>query len=459
VAPDLVVSYSGVRGIVGESLDETVAARFGQAFRAVVERHGQAPRIIVANDTRPSSPALKRALLFGLQREPVEIIDIGSVPAATVQVMMAATRAGGGVVVTASHNPLPWNGFKFLIGPDHIVLDGDQTQELFALYHQADPRWTPEASAAPCPDRRSEALARHHAVVLEAVGRDHIKAAHFHVVVDSAGGAGSAPTVDLLNELGCEVHQIDAARDSEPTPANLSALCQTVREERADIGLAQDLDADRLAIVSERGEAVGEEYTLALAVRHLLDRWRAHHPVVVKNSSTSRMIDDLVAEAGAQLEVARVGEVNLSKAIIAHRREGRVAFGGEGNGGVIYPSVSYGRDSLIGVALVLDYLAYRGAPASELVAELPRYYMRKDKVACEGREHALAALEVLARRFADQQVVRFDGVQVSFGDGSWAQARPSNTEPVVRITVEAKTPERADQIMDQVRRAAAEAVS
>jgi phosphomannomutase len=448
-----------VRGIVGETLDEGVAARFGQAFRSLIEHHGQAPRIVVASDTRPSSPALKRALLFGLQREPVEIIDIGSVPSATVQVMMAATDAGGGVVVTASHNPLPWNGFKFLIGPDHIVLDGAQTQELFALYREADARWTPETQVQPCPDRRVEALARHQHLALEAVAGQHIRAARFRVIVDSAGGAGSGPTVDLLNELGCQVHQIDAARDSEPAPANLSALCQSVREERADIGLAQDLDADRLAIVSERGEAVGEEYTLALAVRHLLERWRAHRPVVVKNSSTSRMVDDLVHECGAELEVARVGEVNLSQAIIAHQRQGRVAFGGEGNGGVIYPPVSYGRDSLIGVTLILDYLAYRGAPVSELVGELPRYYMRKDKVACEGREHALAALEVVAGRCAAEKVVRFDGVQVSFDDGAWAQARASNTEPVVRITVEAKTPGRADAIIDQVRQAAAEAVS
>lgn len=458
MAPDLVVSYSGIRGIVGETLDESVAAGFGQAFRLLVERYGQPLRIVVANDTRPSSPSLKRALLFGLQRRPVEMIDIGSVPSATVQVMMAATQAGGGVMVTASHNPLPWNGFKFLIGPNHIVLDGDQTRELFALYREADVRWSPEAQVAPCPDHRSEALARHLAVTLEAVDRDHIRAARFRVVVDSAGGAGSGPTVELLTALGCEVHQIDADRDSEPTAANLSALCRAVVAEHADIGLAQDLDADRLAIVSERGEAVGEEYTLALAVRHLLERWRAHRPVVVKNSSTSRMIDDLVDEFGAELEVARVGEVNLSKAIIRRRAEGRITFGGEGNGGVIYPSVSYGRDSLIGIALTLDYLACRGAPASALVGELPRYYMLKHKVACEGREQSLAAMEGVARRFTDERVERFDGVQVVFDDGSWAQARPSNTEPVVRITVEARTPERAAALIDQVRQATMGAV-
>lgn len=302
----------------------------------------------------------------------------------------------------------------------------------------------------PTRQAHDEALRTHADRVLAQVDVDLIGSKGLRVALDAARGAGGPVGREVLERLGCEVMALEVERDSEPTAENLAALCEETRRHECAVGLAQDLDADRLAVVSERGEFVGEEYTLALAVKHLLDRTAGQDRLVVKNSATSRMIDDLAEAAGAELTEVRVGEVNLSKAMIEAEARGRVAFGGEGNGGVIYPPVCHGRDSLIGMALMLELLAASGRSVSSLVAGLPRYTIRKAKVEGIDRAEMGMLLDSLKRKYAGEEMALADGLKVRFADRTWLQVRPSNTEPVVRLTAESPFPKRTHDLMGEL---------
>jgi phosphomannomutase len=447
--PGLRISYSGVRGIFGESLTLPVAAQFAEAFARLANERFPNPLTIIGRDTRPSGRELLPAVIAGLTRLPCSLLDVGVVPSPTVEVAMAQFDAQAAIIITASHNPAQWNGFKFLMGPHYIVLNGEQTRHLFALSRQASAQYEPAAPPA-VPSRHQQALEAHLVRVLREVDVAAIRARRFKVAADSCRGAGEAVTMRLLQELGCVVTPVSVERDSEPSAANLGALREAVVASGCDLGLAQDLDADRLALVSEQGEAMGEECTLAFAVDHLLDRFRGAAAVVVRNSSTSRMIDDLCAARGAELREVKVGEVNLGQAMIEVAEQGRTVFGGEGNGGVIYPPVCYGRDSLIGIALMLEYAAARGLALSELRARLPQYHMVKAKLEGLAPERVQEALARVRRLFAGETMSDFDGLKVTFADGTWCQVRPSNTEPIVRLIIESPSVETRDRLLGRV---------
>lgn len=426
----LKVSYSGVRGIVGQDLTPAVAERYGRAFGALVSERNPHPTILLARDTRTSGPELQEALLLGLPDG--ELLDLGIVPTPTVQCCMAPLKADGAVMVTASHNPHQWNGFKFFLGPENTVLDGAQTERLMALV-AAD-------AGTGFPSQRknlhAQALELHLERVLAQVDQKAIHARNFHVAVDAGAGAGEEILHLLLARLGCEIIPVRAARESEPTAESLAELCRVAKERGCQLGLAQDLDGDRLALVTETGEAPGEESTLVLVVSHVLQK-RQPPVVVVKNLTTTRAVNDVAERHGARVVETRVGEVNLSRAL-AEAGKSAFAFGGEGNGGVIYPPVSLGRDSLVGTALVLEALAVSGHSLSELLDRLPRYAHQSDKLPL-GME--LPELyQRLERAFPSGRPDRLDGLRLSFPDGSWVGVRPSNTEPIVRVVAESPVP-------------------
>lgn len=449
----LKISYSGVRGVYGESLTEAVAWRFGAAFLALMRERGAAGPVLLGRDTRASGPALEAAVVAAIRPRDAsgrpfpnefDLVDLGVVGTPTAQFAMRPWNAGGAVVVTASHNPAQWNGFKFFLGPDNTVLDGEQTRRLFELYQEvgdptdADlaPPAIPFAEVTPDGER---AVALHIEEVLRHIDPAAVAARRYHVALDTGGGAGGRALQKLLEVLGCEVDRVYAARDSEPSPENLGALAEAVRRSECHVGMAQDLDGDRLALVSERGTAIGEDFTLALAVGNLLARHRGQRPVVVKNLSTTRIVDDLVAAAGAELIETPVGEINLSRALARATREGRVAFGGEGNGGVILPPVLLGRDSLSAAALLLDLMVQRERSLAELVAELPLYHMVKSKVPWRAGAEVGPWLDHLAARYPEAEVSRLDGLRLRFPDGGWVAVRLSNTEPVLRVAAESRS--------------------
>jgi phosphomannomutase len=380
---------------------------------------------------------LREGLIQGLSAHGLHIIEAGIVATPTLQFGVKALGADAGSMITASHNPQPWNGFKFFLAPENTVLDAAQTRELLEKYHAAlDIKPHGVVTILEC---HAKLVEQHVSRVLEQVNVEAIRRSGFRAAVDSGGGGGEEPARALLHALNVETIVVSSARESEPIPEHLHDLAETVRSMRCHVGFAQDLDADRLALVTEEGYAPGEDYTLVLAVDHLLSRAGVSHAAVVKNIATTGALDEVAAKHGAEIVETRVGEINLSRALVALSASGKFAIGGEGNGGVILPAVCPGRDSITGIALVLDAMAESGKPLSEMLQALPQKKVMKVK--CPVPEGVV--LDEIWRRieveFAGNAIDRLDGIRVKFKDGAWMLARASNTEPVLRVMVESQS--------------------
>src|SRR5579872_3844695 len=368
----LMISVSGIRGRVGEALTPEVIASYAAGFGA----WARGP-IVVGRDSRVSGPMFHRVVLAALQSVGCDVIDVGMAPTPTIQLAVEHHHAAGGLAITASHNPIEWNALKF-IGPSGLFLDGAEGTEMRGVVESAIPRAAWDGLGEVESD--DKAIERHLDAVLSLpfVKVDAIRKRKFRVAVDCAHGAGGAIIPELLSRLGCEVHAINLETDGrftrspEPVASNLGDLERLVLETKAEVGLATDPDVDRLALVSDQGAAIGEDWTLALAARLVL---RYRRGPVVANLSTSRIVDDVAKEAGAEVVRAPVGEVNVA---VRMRTEG-AAIGGEGNGGVILSEVHLGRDAPVGVALLLQMLLEDNAPLSAIVARYPQYVIVKDK--------------------------------------------------------------------------------
>lgn len=419
-----------MRGVVGESFSPQLVTSFAAAFGSYC---GAGP-IIIGTDSRPSREMVKQAVIAGLMSVGCQPVDLGIVPVPALMLHVRSTGAFGGICISASHNPIQWNALKF-VASDGIVLRPSQSAELTDLYHQGVyPRVSgPEIAQARCDD---SALARHRDAVLAAVDVEAIRARKFRVAVDCVNGAASEASPQFLRALGCDVICLNTdtdqpfPHDPEPLPENITDICELVRTSGADIGFAQDADADRLAVVDQDGVPLGEDCTVALAIRHVL----ASDPgPVVVNVSTSRMVDDVAAQYGCPVFRSRVGEVNVVERMLeCHSR-----IGGEGNGGVIMPKVNPCRDSFVGMALLLEALAREEITISQMRDKVPAYAMVKEKVPCPAREIA-PALRRVAYEFRDAQIDRTDGLKIVWPD-RWVQARGSNTEPIIRVNAEAPT--------------------
>ncbi len=450
----LMVSVSGVRGRVGEALTPEVVTRFAAGFGAWAHRRwsdgprsGEPCRVVVGRDSRVSGPMFHRATLAALQSVGCDVIDVGLVPTPSIQLAVEHHHAAGGLAITASHNPIEWNALKF-IGPSGLFLDGAEGTEMRGVVESAFPRATWDALGHVETDE--QAIERHLAAVLALpfVKVDAIRRREFRVALDCAHGAGGVIIPELLKRLGCEVHAINLETDGrftrspEPVAANLGDLERLVLESRAEVGLATDPDVDRLALVSDEGTAIGEDWTLALAARLVL-RYRSGP--VVANLSTSRIVDDVAKEAGAQVIRAPVGEVNVA---VRMRKEG-ASIGGEGNGGVILSEVHLGRDAPVGVALLLQMLLEDNVPLSAIVARYPRYVIVKDKL---DRPNAPldAVYDALRQGFRDAEADTQDGLRLSWLD-RWVHVRPSGTEPIVRVIAEAPNAAAARELVSRSR--------
>jgi len=437
----LMVSISGVRGVIGESLTPEVVVRWGQAYGTYVG----GGRVVVGRDTRVSGEMVKHSVLAGLLSTGCGIIDLGVVTTPTATIMIEELGADGGIVISASHNPIEWNALKFF-SADGQYLDDAEGQELLDICRRGDFRQAKWHQIREV-EANSRAADVHLKKVLGIVDVEAIRAKKFRVALDSCNGAGVEITARMLTELGCDLVRIHCTpdglfpHDPEPSFENLQDLCKLVRADRGiDAAFAQDPDADRLAVVNEQGAFIGEEYTLALAADYVL----AERPgKVVINMSTSRAIEDLAARRNSTCERVAVGEVNVARRM----REVGATIGGEGNGGVIDPRVHYGRDSLVGMALILELMARRGRRLSELVSELPRYHMLKTKAPCPA-ERLAPALEAMRRegQAAGARSTDLDGLRLDWPD-AWVHIRSSNTEPVVRVIGEAADRKRVEELV------------
>lgn len=449
----LMIGVSGMRGTVGGTLTPQVVVRMTAAFAAWLKEsspaEGNPLRVVFGRDSRPSGYFVRDAVLATLHASGIAAIDLDLVTTPGVAMMVKHLGAHAGIVATASHNPIQWNGIKFLTR-DSVAPPAPAVARIRELYDREASAYARVTDLVP-PTRNGETHAYHTRRVLEHVDVLGISSKRFKVVLDSVNGAGCVPTSILLSKLGCQVVHLNGdptghfAHEPEPTEQNLTQLAGEVTRQRAHVGFAQDPDADRLAIVDETGRYIGEEYSLALCAKWVLSR---RPGVAVANLSTSRMLDDVAAaSAGSRVVRTPTGEANVIDAMLRHN----AVIGGEGNGGVIEPRIVPGRDSLVGIAYVLQLMAATGKPLSHLVSEIPRYEIVKTKFECR-REDADRAVAALREHFAREKVDTQDGIRIDFESRrAWVNARASNTEPIMRIIAEAPDRPTAEGMIADVR--------
>jgi phosphomannomutase len=441
----LMVSVSGVRGTIGNTLTPLVACEFGAAFGAHL---GAGSTVALGSDTRPSGAMIRAALSAGLLASGVNVVDLGVVTTPGCALMTRQLGAAGGVIVTASHNPSEYNGIKFL-QPTGPALRAADAAKLKAIWEEKHFSFVgTDRQGRLC---RDETTDEHHlSAVLGTVDVQAIRKAGFRVVLDSINGAGCRVTPKLFDALGVEVIHLNGTPDGnfahrpEPIEENLTDLCAAVTRHGAVVGFAQDPDADRLVIVDELGRFIGEEYTLALAVAYALSKTPGP---VVTNLATSRMVDDIAAATGASVFRSPTGEAN----VVELMESVNAVIGGEGNGGVIDPRVVLVRNSLVGIAMMLECLATTGQTVSRRVSEIPAYTMLKTKMPCPAGVAGEIAAKVEAE-FAGVDGATFnheDGLRIDLPAG-WVSVRESNTEPICRVMAEAADAPAAQALIDQV---------
>ena len=445
----LMVSVSGVRGRVGDALTPEVIAKFAAGFGAWAKRRagGGKASVVVGRDSRVSGPMFHPVVISALQSVGCDVIDVGMAPTPTIQLAVEHHHAAGGLAITASHNPIEWNALKF-IGPSGLFLDQAESVEMRAVVDGDIPRagWDELGMV----EADTGAIARHIQLVLQLpfIDVEGIQRREFHVALDCVRGAGGAFMPELLRKLGCRVSAINLETDGrfprspEPIAENLGELEALVKSSGATIGFAVDPDVDRLALVSDEGKAIGEDYTLALAAKVVL---RHREGGIVTNLSTSRIVDDIAREQNRRVIRAPVGEVNVA----TRMRAENAPVGGEGNGGVILSELHLGRDAPLGAALILQLLNEEGKSVSQIIAGYPRYSIVKDKL-----DRPSAPLDTvyasLRGTFPDAEVDTQDGLRLTWAD-RWVHIRPSGTEPIVRVIAEAPTVEEAEALIAKCR--------
>ena len=437
-------SISGVRGLTSSSLTSSAVRKYAAAFHQYCEPGA----LFVGRDSRATGDTLQDVVIQELSFFGRDVFVCDIVPTPTVQFMVEHTEAAGGIVITASHNPSEWNGLKF-IRSDGIFLFPEDCDTLFQTA-KSNSQPIKETGSSGMILREPNAVQKHiiHQTCLNCIDLNSIREKNFKVVIDACNGAGSDALPGMLDALGCEVIPIncdtkkDFPRGTEPLPENLESLCNAVLENCADNGFATDPDADRLAIVSEKGVPLGEEYTLVLSAEGFLRSVKGEGETFVVNLSTSLALEKLAEKYGSKVVYTPVGEVNVVQKMLS--TDARL--GGEGNGGVILKESHLGRDSLTGVTMVLNRLAQTEKPLSSVFQSLPQFVIKKDKVELnDGGTHIL--VEKLKKQFHGCRINESDGIKFTW-DNSWVHFRKSNTEPILRIYSEAENESKANQLIN-----------
>lgn len=441
----LMISISGIRGIFGSDLNPENLAQYTAAF---AEWSGSRSTIVVGRDSRITGPVCEQIVTGTLASMGCNIINLGLAPTPTVAMAVETHKASGGIIISASHNPAEWNALKLLNNRGEF-LDADEGNSVIDIaqnrsysYSQYDNLGTYEEDLHAVQDHIKQI------VDLPYIKPNTIRSAELCVAVDAVNGAGSEAIPELLRQL--KVSRINCLyckpdgffpHTPEPLPENLQEISAYVKQKSCDIGIVTDPDADRLAIVDENGELWGEEYTQAAAIDFMMAQKSGD---CATNLSSSRVVDDIAQSYGQTCHRSAVGEVNVVQAMKAHK----AIIGGEGNGGVINPDLHYGRDALVGIAMILQHLANKKMSASEYRATLPDYAIRKQKMNLEDAD-AATMFKRAESQFADRNPDTTDGVKIDFEEG-WVHLRASNTEPILRVYSEGKTAEEAEELAARV---------
>jgi len=446
---DLMIGVSGIRGIVFDPLSSEVASRYSVALATLLG----VGVYVIGRDTRPSGDVLSPSVAAALSSSGCDVVDVGVAPTPTIQLAVEYHKAAGGVAITASHNPAEWNALKLISGGGTFLVK-KQIEDIQAIvlarefaYGQGD-----KTGRIAIDDG---AIGRHIDAILDLdyVDAAAIAEAGLKVAVDCINGAGSDAVPLLLDRLGCEVVTLDCegngdfTRNPEPVSANLGGLSDLVRESGADVGFAVDPDADRLSIVDDGARAIGEEYSIVLCAELVLSKTGGKGPVVV-NLSTTRAVGDVAERHGAELVRSSIGEIN----VVEKMKQVKSPIGGEGNGGIILPALHYGRDSLVGIALVLQLLAERGEKLSQVMTLFPQYVILKTKAPLKDIADIGSLRPRLEAEFEGATVNDDDGLRLDLGEG-WVHIRKSGTEPVVRIIAEGQDEGVAKALIGRCRRA------
>lgn len=439
---NLKVSVSGIRGIVGESLTLKSIIDYTAAFSRMLPRRSV---VMVGRDTRGSGQMVRGAVCATLNAAGHTVVDLGIVPTPTVSLMVRKTEARAGIIITASHNPIEWNALK-LVGEKGNFLVQHEINHLLQYYSEGilpQNRFDNIGEIREYP----AAVNDHIEEIFNFVDIDAIKKRKFRIACDYVNGAALVAFPKMLFKMDAEEYSINNAitgsfaHKAEPGVDTMGDLARLVKKTEADIGFITDPDADRLALVDEKGNILSEEYTLALGAQYFWMRGKGEAAV---NLSTSRMIDELALKYNTRVHRTKIGEINVTTKIM----EDKLYFGGEGNGGLIYPPVSPGRDSLLAAAVILDLMTQTGMPLSALVEKIPPFVMLKEKVDCSfSSPNALA--DKLLSKYPNAKINTIDGVKADFEE-SWVHIRPSNTEPIVRVYIEAKDNEKAKALYKDV---------
>lgn len=448
----LIKSISGIRGTIGgeagENLTPLDAVKFASAYGSFIKstadpRNGL--RVVLGRDARPSGPMLQELVQNTLLGMGIDVIDLGLTTTPTIEMAVVKEKADGGIILTASHNPVEWNALK-LLNSNGEFLNAIAGEEILRLSESIENIYAPVDQLGKL-SRVEDALDYHVNAILELpyINREAIAAADFRVAVDGVNSSGGVAIPYLLKRLGVQaVEEIYCEpngrfpHNPEPLEQHLGEIMKVVKNKNCDLGIVVDPDVDRLAFIDNDGKMFGEEYTLVAAADYLLQHLSGP---LVSNLSSSRALRDLAHDRGQEYYASAVGEVN----VVEKMKEVRAVLGGEGNGGVILPDLHYGRDALVGVAIVLSHLATSGKSMSELKQSYPEYYMAKNKIQLEVGMDVDALIADVMNKYKDEDITTVDGLKIDFED-EWVHLRKSNTEPIIRVYTEARTAERAHEL-------------
>jgi phosphomannomutase len=449
----LIASISGIRGTIGgyplQALTPVDIVRFASAYGAWQQQRTPNRTVVIGRDARPSGPMVQALVSQTLVAMGFRVLDAGLATTPTVEVEVVNQQAAGGIILTASHNPVQWNALKLLNEQGEFLSAADGAS-ILELYNSQDVRFA-EVQQLGKIEPLERALERHleHILNLQLVDVAAIRGRKLRVAVDAVNSVGGIAVPALLRLLGvAEVLPLNCeptgqfAHNPEPLKENLAQICDFVKANGCDLGIVVDPDVDRLALITEQGEMFGEEYTLVAVADYVLQ----HTPgPAVSNLSSSRALRDVCVRYGQPYTAAAVGEVN----VVQEMKATGAVIGGEGNGGIIYPASHYGRDALVGIALFLTHLAHRGLSVSELRATYPNYAMCKHKVELTPQLNADEVIARLQQKHAHLAPNTIDGLKIDFED-SWVHLRKSNTEPIIRIYTEAPTEHQAQELAERM---------